>query len=177
MRHLAVLALAALLGCSPKDSGQPLSSTDSQRVAAEIEQTLRAAYDLSKPGLTERMLSLYPKDARVISANSGRAITARDTLDAGIRYFWDNVGVNMRNPRWEWERFWVDVLSRDAAVVTATYRVPHLNPSNQPHVIGGAMTMTFARKGGKWVIVQEHLSDLPQAPDSTQTSTQTHDDH
>jgi hypothetical protein len=177
MRHLATLALAALLGCSPTDAGSGLSAADSQKVAREIEQTLRDAYDLSKPGLTDRMLSLYPKDGRVISANSGRAITARDTLDAGIRYFWDNVGVNMRNPRWEWERFWVDVLSRDAAVVTATYRVPHLNPNNQPHVIGGAMTMTFARQGGKWVIVQEHLSDAPQAPDSTQTSTQTHDEH
>ena len=177
MRYLVLLALAPMIACSPGDAGQHLSTADSQRVAGEIEQTLRGAYDLSKPGLTDRMLSLYPKDARVISANSGRAITSRDTLDAGIRYFWDNVGVNMRNPRWEWERLWVDVLSPDAAVVTATYRVPHLNPSNQPHVIGGAMTMTFARQGGKWVIVQEHLSDLPQVPDSTQTSTQPHDHH
>ena len=177
MRLLSFLAIATMLGCSPGASADRLGTADSQRVAAEIEQTLREAYDLGKPGLTERMLSLYPKDGRVISANSGRAITARDTLDAGIRYFWDNVGVNMRNPRWEWERFWVDVLSRDAAVVTATYRVPHLNPSNQPHVIGGAMTMTFARQAGKWVIVQEHLSDLPPAPDSTQTSTPTHDHH
>jgi Domain of unknown function (DUF4440) len=177
MRYFALAAFAYLIGCSSGEPGQRLSATDSQAVAAEIEQTLRAAYDLSRPGLTDRMLSLYPKDARVISANGGRAITARDTLDAGIRYFWDNVGVNMRNPRWEWGQFWVDVLSPDAAVVTATYRVPHLNPSNEPHVIGGAMTMTFARQGGKWVIVQEHLSDLPQTHDSTTTSTQPHDHH
>lgn len=177
MRHLVILGLAASVGCSQGADAPRLTTADSQQVAREIERTLRDAYDLSKPGLTERMLSLYPESARVISANSGRAITSRDTLDAGIRYFWDNVGVNMRNPRWEWERFWVDVLSRDAAVVTATYRVPHLNPSNQPHVIGGAMTMTFARRGGKWVIVQEHLSDLPQTADSTPTSTQTHEDH
>ena len=174
MRFLGLLALVTVSAC---DGGRPMSAADSQKVAAEVEQTLRSAYDLSKPGLTARMLSLYPDSARVISANSGRAIASRDTLDAGIRYFWDNVGVNMRNPRWEWERFWVDVLSPDVAVVTATYRVPHLNPSNEPHVIGGAMTMTFKKQGSRWVIVQEHLSDAPQAHDSSQTSTQPHDHH
>ncbi|HYC50170.1 MAG TPA: nuclear transport factor 2 family protein [Gemmatimonadaceae bacterium] len=177
MRLPALLMLASLVACAPADTGGSMSTADSQAAAAEIEKTLRDAYDLSKPGLTERMLSLYPENSRVISANSGRAITSRDTLDAGIRYFWDNVGVNMRNPRWEWERFWIDVLGPGAAVATATYRVPHLNPSNQPHVIGGAMTMTFARRGGRWVIVQEHLSDLPQTTDSSQTSMQPHDHH
>ena len=170
-----VLALAAV-ACSGGDSSN-LSATQKQAIAKEIEQTLTDAYDLSKPGLTDRMLSLYPAGQRVISANSGRAITSRDTLDAGIRYFWDNVGVNMRNPRWEWEHFWVDVLSPTAAVVTATYRVPHLNPQNVPHVIGGAMTMVFEKVGGRWVIVQEHLSDLPSVPDSVQTSMPTHDHH
>jgi hypothetical protein len=30
-----------------------------------------------------------------------------------------------------------------------------------PHVIGGAWTAVFANRGGRWVIVQEHLSDAP----------------
>ena len=174
--HLPSLLLALALGCTPTGSSN-LSPAQKQAIAAEIEQTLKDAYDLSKPGLSDRMLSLYPATGRVISANSGRAITSRDTLDAGIRYFWDNVGVNMRNPRWEWERFWVDVLSPTAAVVTATYRVPHLNPRNEPHVIGGAMTMVFEKQGGRWVILQEHLSDLPTSTDSVQTSTPTHEHH
>ena len=173
-RSMRVFLMASLLlvACGGTPS---MSTADSQRIAQEVERTLREAYDLSKPGLTERMLGLYAADARVISANAGRALASRDTLEAGIRYFWDNVGVNMRNPRWEWERFWIDVMSPTSAVVTATYRVPHLNPSNQPHVIGGAMTMVFREQSGRWVIVQEHLSDLPQTPDSTQTGMPSHD--
>jgi hypothetical protein len=31
-----------------------------------------------------------------------------------------------------------------------------------PHVIGGAWTAVFQRRGRRWVIVQEHLSDAPQ---------------
>jgi ketosteroid isomerase-like protein len=54
-----------------------------------------------------------------------------------------------------------DVLSRNAAVVTGTYRVPHRTPRGTPHELAGAMTLVFARRGGRWVVVQEHLSDRP----------------
>jgi hypothetical protein len=35
-----------------------------------------------------------------------------------------------------------------------------------PHVIGGAWTAVFARRDGRWAIVQEHLSDVPAAVDA-----------
>jgi ketosteroid isomerase-like protein len=74
----------------------------------------------------------------------------------------------MRDPKWEWDPMHVDVLSRDAAVVTATYRVPHRTPRGMPHVIAGAITQVFERRDGRWVVVQEHLSDVPpEAMDST----------
>ena len=69
----------------------------------------------------------------------------------------------MRRPRWEWDEMVVDVLSRDAVVITARYRVPHWTPDGNPHVIGGAWTTVWTRREGRWVIVQEHLSDLPRA--------------
>ena len=65
----------------------------------------------------------------------------------------------MRDPTWTWEQFHVDVLGRNAAAVTATYRVPHRTPTGEPHVIAGALTMVFERRDGRWVVVQEHLSD------------------
>jgi uncharacterized protein (TIGR02246 family) len=123
-----------------------------------------AAYDITKPGdPVARMLSLYPPSGGVVSASGGRVSVARDSLEAGIRSFWEYVGQNMRNPRWQWDPMHVDVLSRDAAVVTATYTIPHLTPRGQPHVIAGAMTQVFARRDGRWVVVQEHLSDVPAA--------------
>jgi len=30
-----------------------------------------------------------------------------------------------------------------------------------PHDLAGAWTALFERRNGKWVIVQEHLSDVP----------------
>lgn len=158
-----VIALAAACG-----RGE-LSSADSARIRAEIERTMRDGYDLSKPAPLDRMLALYPNSGRVVSANAGQVITNKDSVGNGIRQFWHYVGVNMRNPKWEWTNIYVDVLSRDAAVATGTYRILHLNPNNLPHTLGGAMTLVFQRQADRWVVIQEHLSDWPIDPDSANT--------
>ena len=164
MRLQTASLLLLALGCSPAAPNRELTPREKDAIRVQIEQAVREAYDLSKPNAAERMLALYPKSGQVISANTGRVGTSRDSLATAIRYFWENVGVNMREPRWEWERFYVDVLAANAAVMTATYRIPHKNPRNEPHVLGGAMTAVFEKRDGQWVIVQEHLSDLPQSP-------------
>ena len=158
---IGLFALYTLDSCSPAE--RP-AMTEAQRTA--IADTLRSlivsAYDLSKPGdAVARLMSLYPPSGPVISASGGQVSTSRDSLYAGIRAFWDNVGKRMRDPKWTWGPMHVDVLAPDAAVVTATYRVPHLTPQGMPHVIAGAWTAVFQRRGGRWVIVQEHLSDVP----------------
>ena len=117
------------------------------------------------------MLALYPDTGRVVSASGGRVLTSRDTLALGIRLFWENVGVNMRQPKWIWTQTYVDVLGPDAAVFTGTYRVPHVTPRGEPHVIAGAMTLVFARRGDKWGVVQEHLSDVPPTAQMPMDST------
>lgn len=175
-RLIVCLAVLLTLGCG-QAGDVSLTATQKERIRAEVEQAMRQAYDLSKPNVSERMLSLYPASGPIVSASGGRVVGSRDSLAAGIRYFWDSVGSNMRNPQWIWQRFYVDVLSPTSAVVTATYRIPHRDPMNRPHEIAGAMTEVFEKRGGKWVIVQEHLSDLPAQEDSTQANMPTHEHH
>lgn len=156
----AVVAVAlALAGCSRSTEVTPEVAA---RVKQEVEQRLRDAYDISKPNVVARMLSLYPESGPVISANTGRATVSRDSITSAVTGFWESTGVNMRDPKWEWGTMHTDVLSPTSAVVTATYSIPHRNPNNQPHVLGGAMTVVFQKRGGKWVVIQEHLSDAPQ---------------
>lgn len=176
LRTAALLSIT-LISCSSGAGDVAPSTRERDAIRADVERAMREAYDLSKPNVVERMLSLYPRSGRVVSANSGRVSESRDSLAAGIRYFWESVGVNMRDPRWVWDRFYVDVLSTNSAVVTATYHIPHRNPRNEPHVLGGAMTAVFEKRDGRWVIVQEHLSDLPQQPDSSTSNAPNHDHH
>jgi ketosteroid isomerase-like protein len=153
--------LATFAACGPKD-GTDMLPAQRAAIADTLKGLITNAYDLSKPGdPVQRLMSLYPTSGPVISASGGQVSTSRDTLEMGIRAFWDNVGKNMRDPKWTWGAMRVDVLAPDAAVVTTTYSVPHLTPAGQPHVIAGAWTAVFQRKEGRWVIVQEHLSDTP----------------
>jgi hypothetical protein len=156
----SLVCLCAVAGCTA--SPEP-SAAEKQAIAAEIEQAVKSAYDLKAPDVEKSFEKLYADTGRIVSASGGKVIASRDTLFAGIHAFWQYVGSNMRDPKWMWDRMLIDVLSRDAAVMTATYHVPHLTPRNMPHVIGGAWTAVFKRENGRWVIVQEHLSDLPAA--------------
>jgi uncharacterized protein DUF4440 len=165
-RSFATIAMISLLGigCS---AGSAVSDAERAAISTEVERTIRDAYDLSKPNVLGRMLRLYPTSGRIVSASGGSVLASRDSIESGIRYFWNNVGVNMRDPTWVWDRFFVDVLSPTSAVVTATYHIPHRNPRNEPHVLGGAMTVVMSKREGRWVIIQEHLSDLPQGDTAT----------
>ena len=141
-----------------------MSTAEKQAVADTLKKLVVNAYDLSKPDPVKSLMSLYPTDGRVISASGGVVTTTREQLEQGIRAFWTYVGQNMRNPKWEWTSMNVDVLGPDAAVMTSTYRVPHLTPTGMNHVIGGAWTAVFQKRGGRWAIIQEHLSDVQSNP-------------
>ena len=171
LRRAALLlpALVCILAGCTRRGDAPLSAAERAALGDTLRWMIVSAYDLTKPGdAVARMMSLYPATGNVVSASGGRVSVSRDSLEAGIRAFWQYVGQNMREPKWAWDSMHVDVLARDAAVVTATYRVPHLTPRGQPHTIAGALTAAFQRRDGRWTVVQEHLSDLPQppAPDS-----------
>jgi len=155
-----IAAIGLALACAPGAESE-LTADERRAIATAIEQRVKSAYDLGAQDVLAGMLSLYPRRGPVYSASGGAVTTTRDSLEAAVRQFWNYVGRNMREPEWEWTMMRVDVLSRTAAVMTATYRVPHLTPAGQPHVIGGAWTATFAKRDGEWVIVHEHLSDSP----------------
>ena len=160
----ALFLAVAISACEGR--GQELTPTQRTAIANEVEARVRSAYDLSIPNAEQRMLALYTDTGRIVSASGGQVIASRDTVAKGIDLFWKNVGVNMRQPKWIWTHTYVDVLSLESAVFTGTYRVPHLTPRGEPHEIAGAMTLVFEKRGGKWGVVQEHLSDLPVAPRS-----------
>jgi hypothetical protein len=156
--------LVLLVSCSGGTSSA-VSAAQRKAIADTLRALMVSTYDLQKTGdAVARLMSLYPTDGPVISASGGRVTASREAVESGIRAFWDNVGRNMQQPKWTWDDMHVDVLAQDAAVVTATYHVPHLTPRGMPHVIAGAWTAVFQRRAGRWVIVQEHLSDVPSAP-------------
>jgi hypothetical protein len=161
MRSLALLLLALPIGACQPAQGDTLTSNQRAAIAADVRKTIVAACDFSRGDVVQHLMSLYPDTGTVISASAGEVTKTRAALQQNITTFWQNIGQNMRNPRWQWTDMHIDVLSPDAAALTATYRIPHLTPRGMPHIVGGVWTPVFQRRNGKWVIIQEHLSDAP----------------
>ncbi|MEO8909861.1 MAG: nuclear transport factor 2 family protein [Gemmatimonadaceae bacterium] len=168
---LTLVAIAGAFACGPR-SASDMSGAEKSAIADSLKHLVVSAYDLSKPNPVARLMSLYPDEGRIISASGGVETTTRPELQRAIQAFWTYVGQNMRHPHWEWTSMTVDVLAPDAAVMTSTYRIPHLTPMGMNHVIGGAWTAVFQKRGGRWVIIQEHLSDVQSNPNlqTNQTS-------
>jgi uncharacterized protein (TIGR02246 family) len=170
---LSALAAAALLtACRPERAetapADIRSATRDAARATALADTLGAlvadAYDFSRPDAVARLMALYAPDDPVVSAAAGRVTTSRAALQLQIQRFWERVGQNMQDPRFLLGTPHVTVLGPDAAVLTATYAIPHRTPEDRPHTLAGAWTAVFQRRDGRWVIVQEHLSDVPPAP-------------
>ncbi|MCC6319297.1 MAG: DUF4440 domain-containing protein [Gemmatimonadaceae bacterium] len=151
-----------LLACASGAKDSAPSRAEAAAIADTLRATVRDAYDLSKGDVVRRMMAVYPASGRVISATGGRISTSRDSLQLAIAAFWDGVGQFMVDPTWTWGTMEVDVLSRDAAVMSARYTVPHWTDAGRPHVIGGVWTTVWSRGPGGWHVIHEHLSDLPR---------------
>jgi hypothetical protein len=159
---IATVGLMVQFACGPQ-SPRPVSDAERKAITDSLTHLVTNTYDFSRPDVVNRLMSLYPASGPVYSTASGHITTTRAELQQEIETFWKYVGSNMRNPKWEWTAMHVDVLAPDAAVMTASYRVPHQTPTGMNHNIAGAWTAVFVNRDGKWTVIQEHLSDVPAA--------------
>lgn len=170
IRPMAIAALIGMLtGCSqPKTPAESLTQAEKAEIEDSIRKLVIDTYDLTAPGVVDRLMSLYPDSGPVYSTSSGHIARTRAEVGEQIGTFWRYVGSNMREPKWEWTTMHVDVISPQAAALTASYRIHHLTPDNRPHEIAGAWTAVFVKRGARWFVIQEHLSDVPAPvqPDS-----------
>lgn len=164
-RKTPVLAalIGTLIACTSDERAATVDAAYRSQVADSLTKLVQSAYDLSRGDVVAHFMSLYPDSGHVVSATAGRITTTRDSLQTSINAFWDGVGQYMVRPEWKWDDIKVDVLSRDVAVMTASYVVPHWTDAGRPHVIGGVWTSVWQRAGSGWRITHEHLSDMPRA--------------
>ncbi|MEO7998582.1 MAG: DUF4440 domain-containing protein [Gemmatimonadaceae bacterium] len=166
--NIALLLLtSALFGVSACSNAERVSVAERAAIADSLETLVKSAYDFSKPDVVPRLLALYPDSGRVISASAGHVSSSRTALATEIAGFWQRVGQNMQNPKFIIGSSYVDVITNNAAIMTFTYSIPHTTPMGLPHTVSGAWTTVWRRQNGRWMIVQEHLSDTPESTASS----------
>ena len=162
-RSAALIVLVALACSTAKTKGQEFSDAERSAIADSIRTLLTATQVFDGKDPVPRFMQLYADSGAVVSAASGGFTVGRDSVQKMLTTFWTTAGQYMQKPVWQWGAMQIDVLSRDAAVVTARYTIPHWTPEGRPHVLGGAWTSVWTHERGRWVIVNEHLSDLPRS--------------
>jgi hypothetical protein len=95
---LAIIATIAALSACQSVSGARMDPARQKAIGDTLTAMIRSAYDLGAKDVVKRLMSLYPDSGRVISASGGRVTTTRDSLEAGIKSFYDYVGRNMQDP-------------------------------------------------------------------------------
>jgi len=160
--RLEALIVVIALGCSTGSRLPELTAQEQQAIADSIRTLLRDTYVFDGTDPVPRFMKLYPDTGDVVSAASGGFTIGRDSVQKALSTFWNSTGQFMQKPAWQWGAMSVDVLSREAVVVTARYTIPHWTPAGRPHVLGGAWTSVWTNRNGRWTIIQEHLSDLPR---------------
>ena len=164
--------------CSrPEPASTVLTAAERTEIEDSIRKLVIDTYDLTAPNVVDRMMSLYPDSGPVYSTSSGHVASTREELKQQIETFWKYVGSNMREPKWEWTAMHVDVISPEAAALTASYKIPHLTPENRPHEIAGAWTAVLVKRGDRWFVIQEHLSDVPVAAATPPAGAEDHSGH
>ena len=162
LARLEALIVVIALGCSTGARLPELTAQEQQSIADSIRTLLRDTYVFDGTDPVPRFMKLYADTGDVVSAASGGFTVGRDSVQKALSTFWNSTGQFMQKPAWQWGAMSIDVLSREAVVVTARYTIPHWTPAGRPHVLGGAWTSVWTKRNDRWTIIQEHLSDLPR---------------
>ncbi|MGH9810586.1 MAG: hypothetical protein ACRD9W_25630, partial [Terriglobia bacterium] len=76
-------AAVAQFACGP-ESPQPVSAAQRKAIADSLKHLVINTYDLSKPDVVNRLMSLYPTTGPVYSTSGGQTSTTRAELQSQI---------------------------------------------------------------------------------------------
>jgi hypothetical protein len=158
MKILPVLAAAiALAACST--AKPPLDEMQRTALADSIEQWVAGPYLAAhQTPNVDTILALYAGGADLAVAANGTIYPSYDSVVAAARAFWGRPGataqLTLGGAR-------VNVLSREAAVVTAKVTGAVRDSAGVETPMGVAWTAVLQRAGSGWRIVAEHASSPP----------------
>ena len=157
MTGAAVVALAA---CSM--SKPPLDEMQRTALADSIEQWVAGPYvAVYQHPNVDSILAFYASGAELASAENGMVFPSYDSIVATTRAFWGRPGITAH---FTVGGAHVNVLSREAAVVTAKVTGAVRDSAGVETPMGVAWTAVLQRAGSGWKIVAEHASSPPPAP-------------
>jgi len=163
MKILPVLAAAAVFSLAACSTAKPpLDEMQRTALADSIEQWVAGPYlaVFQNPN-ADTILAFYGGGADVAVAENGMVHPSYDSIVATTRAFWGRPGLTARFTLGSAR---VNVLSRDAAVITAMLTGAVRDSAGVETPMSIAWTAVLQRAGSGWKIAAEHASSPPPAP-------------
>jgi ketosteroid isomerase-like protein len=166
MRRLACLALfsTVVMACStneerPSGEAGAVAVTDEQRKAVEdtIRKLVEASVELQNKGEAQSIRVWY--DPSAISIQDGQIIRDIDAMFAQYDSMMKTAGGPLPKLSTKVER--IEVLAPNAAVVTATSN-GSIDSAGKELKWGHVYSGVWRHKDGKWQLVLEHATPVPQ---------------
>lgn len=156
MAGAAVIALAACSMAKP-----PLDEMQRTALADSVEQWVAGPYlaVFQHPNV-DSILAFYGSGAELAVAENGMVYPSYDSIVATTRAFWGRPGLTAH---FTVGGAHVNVLSREAAVVTAMLTGGVRDSAGVETPMSVAWTAVLQRAGSDWKIVAEHASWPPPA--------------
>ena len=147
-RMIACIFLATLaLGCNPP-AEQPMTSDERAAIAEEVHQLFNGIAEATNALDLDRLLGYYRQSDDLTYVAQGRVNRSYETHQEMVNtQFGGLAGSEL-----EWLSAYVDVLSRDVVVVTATYEFNATLPSGRSIGSAGTFSCIYVLGDGVWQI-------------------------
>ena len=147
-RTIAYILLTALvLACNPP-AEQPLTLDERAAIADTVGQLFNGIAEATSALELDRLLGYYQQSEDFTYVARGQVNRSYETHQEMVNtQFGGLAGADL-----EWLSTYVDVLSRDVAVVTATYEFSATVPSGRSVGSAGTFMCIYVQSDGRWQI-------------------------
>jgi ketosteroid isomerase-like protein len=141
------------VGFNKNASSPTLSAKHVSKIKKEVEQVAKDHLHAKDAGTA---LSHYTEDATVVS--NGFLYPSFNSFADHIKKFYGTLGkINLA----VWDKMFINVISVDAALLTATFRWSSTDSAGKRTCLQGVWSALFVLKNGIWKISMRHESFLP----------------
>lgn len=153
VRRLLVGSLVLLAAaCQPKE--RPVGPAEQAAIADSVTNLADSLFAALNARSADRMYALYAPGEALVSADNGRLVASRDSMERADRAFWGS----LKAAQFTEDGRKVQVLARSVVVYTDSWHGSMTDSANTVTSMQGAWTGVFQRLPEGWRIVSQHGS-------------------
>jgi ketosteroid isomerase-like protein len=149
MLAASVVLLAA---CQPKE--RPVSPAEQAAIADSVTNQVDTLFAALNARSADRMYALYVPGEALVTADNGKLVASRDSMERADRAFWGS----LKAAQFVEDGRKIQVLARNVVVYTSAWHGTMTDSTGKAMEMRGAWSGVWQRLPEGWKVVQQHGS-------------------